>query len=82
MAGSVHSGSLLHEVTQGHSNSVRAVNGYGDTLVSGSYDTTVRVWSINTGKCKFVLSGHHKQYMLLFLIISVIDASLGRLTGM
>ncbi|AOW05450.1 WD40-repeat-containing domain protein [Yarrowia lipolytica] len=46
---------------QGHSNSVRAVNGYGDTLVSGSYDTTVRVWSINTGKCKFVLSGHHKR---------------------
>ena len=30
----------------------------GDTLVSGSDDTTLRVWDIPTGKCTHVLQGH------------------------
>lgn len=42
----------------GHSHSVRAISGYGDTLVSGSYDTFVRVWKISTGECLFRLAGH------------------------
>lgn len=47
----------------GHENPVRAINGYGDTVVSGSYDYTVRVWKISTGECKWVLRGHqHKVY--------------------
>ncbi|ANB13589.1 SCF ubiquitin ligase complex subunit CDC4 [Sugiyamaella lignohabitans] len=43
---------------RGHSNSVRAISGYGDTVVSGSYDTTVRVWNVATGECRWELTGH------------------------
>jgi F-box and WD-40 domain protein CDC4 len=46
---------------RGHSNSVRAISGYGDTVVSGSYDTTVRVWTISTGECKWQLTGHQQR---------------------
>ncbi|KAJ5232913.1 hypothetical protein N7468_005869 [Penicillium chermesinum] len=33
----------------GHTHTVRAMTAYGDTIVSGSYDRTVRVWKISTG---------------------------------
>lgn len=42
----------------GHGNSVRAIAAYADTLVSGSYDSTVRVWKISTGETIHRLSGH------------------------
>ncbi|KAH8701659.1 putative cell division control protein Cdc4 [Talaromyces proteolyticus] len=42
----------------GHTHSVRAIAAHGDTLVSGSYDTTVRVWKISTGDCLHKLQGH------------------------
>lgn len=42
----------------GHNHSVRAIAAYGDTLVSGSYDTFVRVWKISTGECMHRLIGH------------------------
>ena len=42
----------------GHNHSVRAIAAYGDTLVSGSYDTFVRVWKISTGECVYRLIGH------------------------
>lgn len=45
-------------VLTGHSNSVRAIAAHGDTLVSGSYDFTVRVWKISTGDMVHRLSGH------------------------
>lgn len=45
----------------GHTNSVRAISGYGDTVVSGSYDTTVRVWTVSTGECKWQLTGHQQR---------------------
>lgn len=46
-------------VLTGHTHNVRSVTGYGNIIVSGSYDTTVRVWDLlNGGKCKFVLEGH------------------------
>lgn len=45
----------------GHTNSVRALSGYGDTVVSGSYDTTVRVWKISTGECQWELRGHGQR---------------------
>jgi len=43
---------------QGHSHSVRAIAANQDTLVSGSYDNTVRVWKISTGETLHRLQGH------------------------
>ena len=45
----------------GHGHSVRAIAAHGDTLVSGSYDSTVRVWKISTGDVQHVLSGHSQK---------------------
>ncbi|CAL5874365.1 uncharacterized protein PFLUO_LOCUS8661 [Penicillium psychrofluorescens] len=45
-------------VLTGHQHSVRAIAAHGDTLVSGSYDCTVRVWKISTGQVLHTLQGH------------------------
>lgn len=45
-------------VLTGHGHSVRAIAAYGDTLVSGSYDSTVRVWKVSTGELIHRLTGH------------------------
>jgi F-box and WD-40 domain protein CDC4 len=42
----------------GHQHSVRAIAAHGDTLVSGSYDSTVRVWRISNGDLLHRLQGH------------------------
>ncbi|KAI3328760.1 quinon protein alcohol dehydrogenase-like superfamily [Ustulina deusta] len=46
---------------QGHTHSVRAIAAHADTLVSGSYDNTVRVWRISTGETLHVLQGHTQK---------------------
>ncbi|KAF2971601.1 hypothetical protein GQX73_g1997 [Xylaria multiplex] len=46
---------------QGHTHSVRAIAAHADTLVSGSYDNTVRVWRISTGETVHVLQGHTQK---------------------
>ncbi|CAG8542917.1 8540_t:CDS:2 [Ambispora gerdemannii] len=46
---------------QGHTHSVRALAGVGNTLISGSYDCTVRVWNIMTGECYWRLHGHTQK---------------------
>ncbi len=48
-------------VLAGHTHSVRAIDAYGDTLVSGSYDCTVRVWRISTGETLHRLQGHTQK---------------------
>ena len=45
----------------GHLNSVRAIAAHGDTLVSGSYDCTVRVWKISNGELLHRLQGHTQK---------------------
>lgn len=45
----------------GHTNSVRAISGHNNILVSGSYDSTVRVWKISTGECIWRLVGHSQK---------------------
>ncbi len=45
----------------GHHHSVRAIDAHGDTLVSGSYDYTVRVWKISTGETIHRLQGHSQK---------------------
>lgn len=42
----------------GHQHSVRAIAAHADTLISGSYDCTVRVWKISTGETVHRLQGH------------------------
>lgn len=48
-------------VLNGHHHSVRAIAAHGDTLVSGSYDCTVRVWRISTGDVLHRLTGHTQK---------------------
>ncbi|KAK3315790.1 WD40-repeat-containing domain protein [Apodospora peruviana] len=48
-------------ILAGHAHSVRAISAHGDTLVSGSYDSTVRVWRISTGEQLHVLHGHSQK---------------------
>lgn len=49
----------LVKVLVGHTQSVRSVSGYGNLIVSGSYDTNVRVWDLlKDGECVQVLDGH------------------------
>lgn len=48
-------------VLSGHQHSVRAIAAHADTLVSGSYDCTVRVWRISTGETVHRLQGHTQK---------------------
>ena len=46
----------------GHTNVVHSVafNPDGQTLASGSFDQTLRLWDVNTGQCLKTLAGHSK----------------------
>ncbi|KIW41111.1 hypothetical protein, variant [Exophiala oligosperma] len=48
-------------ILTGHQHSVRAIAAHADTLVSGSYDCTVRVWKISTGETVHRLQGHTQK---------------------
>lgn len=48
-------------VLTGHIHSVRAIAAHADTLVSGSYDHSVRVWKISTGETIHRLQGHAQK---------------------
>lgn len=51
----------------GHLASVRCLEIHGDIVVSGSYDTTAKVWSISEGRCLRTLNGHFSQiYAIAF----------------
>jgi F-box and WD-40 domain protein CDC4 len=45
----------------GHHDTVRAIAAHADTLVSGSYDCTVRVWKTYTGEAVHCLEGHTQK---------------------
>lgn len=51
---------LVH-VLSGHQHTVRAMAAYGDIVVSGSYDCTVRVWRISSGESLHQLEGHESK---------------------
>ncbi|KAJ3114266.1 SCF ubiquitin ligase complex subunit cdc4 [Phlyctochytrium bullatum] len=53
-------GYFMH-VLNGHTNSVRAIAGHGRVLVSGSYDSTVRVWDLVTGEAVHCFRGHREK---------------------
>ena len=49
---------------RGHSTSINCFGVYPDDpskLVSGSYDTTVKLWDIRDKNCAATLKGHTKQ---------------------
>jgi len=44
---------------KGHAKGIWSLNFFTNTLlISGSYDTTIRIWNIQTGKCVKTLLGH------------------------
>ncbi|KAI9207575.1 WD40-repeat-containing domain protein, partial [Polychytrium aggregatum] len=51
---------FMHVLT-GHSGSVRAIAGYGNILVSGSYDSSVRVWDVVQGRQIWHFTGHREK---------------------
>ena len=53
----------------GHHHSVRAIAAHADTLVSGSYDCSVRVWKISTGETIHRLNGHNQKVYSVVLDI-------------
>lgn len=56
-------------ILSGHTSSVRSIAAHGDILVSGSYDSTVRVWRISTGEALHVLHGHSQRVYSVVLDI-------------
>ncbi|KAJ2798752.1 SCF ubiquitin ligase complex subunit cdc4, partial [Coemansia guatemalensis] len=52
---------------EGHGDSVRAVAGHGNIVVSGSYDCTIRVWDVSTGRCLHQLEGHTSKVYTIVL---------------
>lgn len=56
---------------EGHEHAVRALAARGRTLVSGSYDTHVRVWDIITGECKWILTGHTQKGQFSLVLIGI-----------
>jgi len=51
----------------GHQASVRCLEIHGDLVVSGSYDTTAKIWNISSGECLKTLQGHFSQiYAIAF----------------
>lgn len=63
---------FMHSLV-GHRQSVRAIAAHGKTLVSGSYDNTVRVWDIETGRMLHLMEGHTQKVYSV-----VIDAERNR----
>lgn len=51
----------------GHSQTVRHIAASEDTLVSGSDDSTVRVWRISTGELRHILTGHSQRVSAVIL---------------
>ncbi|KAI5963905.1 CDC4 [Candida theae] len=52
----------LIAVLTGHTQSVRSLSGYGNIIISGSYDSTVRIWDLlDNGRCKHILQGHQDR---------------------
>ncbi|KAK7038199.1 WD40 repeat-like protein [Favolaschia claudopus] len=66
---------------EGHDHAVRALAARGRTLISGSYDCTVRVWDLVTGDCKWVLVGHTQKVYSVVLDIPRQQACSGSMDG-
>lgn len=52
---------------EGHTGAVNSLSQYGGHLVSGSWDTTARIWDLKTKTCTKILPGHSHAVCVLFL---------------
>ncbi|KAG6908578.1 hypothetical protein DXG01_004064 [Tephrocybe rancida] len=66
---------------EGHDHAVRALAARGRTLVSGSYDCSVRIWDIIDGTCKWVLTGHTQKVYSVVLDPTRNQACSGSMDG-
>jgi len=57
------------QTLQGHNGTVTAICGLGDEMVvSGSFDKTIKIWSIQNGSCLQTLSGHNASVSTLAVL--------------
>ncbi|TFK30237.1 ubiquitin-protein ligase [Coprinopsis marcescibilis] len=66
---------------EGHDHAVRALAARGRTMVSGSYDCTVRIWDIISGTCKWALRGHTQKVYSVVLDLGRNQACSGSMDG-
>lgn len=52
----------------GHTKAVRCLKTWGNYLISGSSDLSIRLWEIGTGKCIGTLSGHSTKVRSLEVV--------------
>ena len=50
---------------EGHDDVVYALAAWGDKLISGSRDDTIRVWDLSTGGLDATLTGHERAVFAL-----------------
>ncbi|PPQ80172.1 hypothetical protein CVT24_006568 [Panaeolus cyanescens] len=65
----------------GHGDAIRAIAARGRTAVSGSYDCTVGVWDIATGKRKWALVGHTQKVYSVAIDDDCHQAASGSMDG-
>ena len=49
----------------GHTDTVRCLQVNGTTLISGSYDNTLKIWNLRSGLCTNTLRGHTDSVLCL-----------------
>ena len=52
----------------GHTNWVCSVFAINNLIISGSYDNSIKIWDIETGKCMNTLNGHTYSVSSVFAI--------------
>lgn len=64
------SGNDLPLVISGHAGSIRCVHICTDRgiVLSGSYDTSIRMWSAETGTCKRIFRGHRDTILTILVL--------------
>ena len=64
----IRTGECMHTL-EGHTNEVLCVAFDGTTIVSGSWDRTVRIWRApyNTAECERVIEGHTNSVRRVWL---------------
>ena len=53
----------------GHTNTVRCVqmSHEKEIVISGSYDETIKIWCLKTGRCQETLRGHHGRVLCMYV---------------